>query len=107
LWHVPSSLSVGAIFAFSIALMLGVRLSLSLYEVPSNALAPELAPDYDQRTSLFAWRWFFLIFATAAMEFILYYAFLGKSPANPTGVMNRERYAAFGTLGAAIMIVCI
>ncbi|MGZ3402731.1 MAG: MFS transporter [Phenylobacterium sp.] len=107
LWHVPSSLGAGAIFAFSIVLMLGVRLSLSLYEVPSNALAPELAPDYDQRTSLFAWRWFFLIFATAAMEFILYYVFLGKSPANPTGVMNRARYADFGTFGAVVMIVCI
>jgi Na+/melibiose symporter-like transporter len=107
LWHAPSSLDARAVFAFSIVLMLAVRLSLSLYEVPSNALAPELAPDYDQRTSLFAWRWFFLIFATAAMEFILYYVFLGKSPANPTGVMNRERYAEFGTLGAAVMIVCI
>ena len=83
LWHVPSSLGATAIFGFSIALMLAVRLSLSLYEVPSNALAPELAPDYDQRTSLFAWRWFFLILATAAMEFILYYVFLAKSPANP------------------------
>jgi Na+/melibiose symporter-like transporter len=107
LWHAPSGLDAGAIFAFSIVLMLGVRLSLSLYEVPSNALAPELAPDYDQRTSLFAWRWFFLIIATAAMEFILYYVFLGKSAANPTGVMNRERYAEFGALGAAVMIVCI
>ncbi|HLZ75401.1 MFS transporter [Phenylobacterium sp.] len=107
LWHVPGSLGAGAVFAFSIALMLGVRLSLSLYEVPSNALAPELAPDYDQRTSLFAWRWFFLVFATAAMEFILYDVFLAKGPANPTGVMNRARYAEFGTLGAAVMIVCI
>ncbi len=107
LWHAPKSLDATAIFAFSIVLMLGVRLSLSLYEVPSNALAPELAPDYDQRTSLFAWRWFFLVFATAAMEFILYDVFLRQDAANPTGVMNRERYAAFGTLGAGIMIVCI
>jgi GPH family glycoside/pentoside/hexuronide:cation symporter len=107
LWHAPAGLDARTIFALSIAMMLGVRLSLSLYEVPSNALAPELAPDYDQRTSLFAWRWFFLIFAAAAMEFILYYVFLRQDAANPTGVMNRERYAAFGTLGAGIMIVCI
>lgn len=107
LWHAPAGLDTRAIFAFSILMMLGVRLSLSLYEVPSNALAPELAPDYDQRTSLFAWRWFFLIFTTAAMEFTLYYVFLRKDAANPLGVMNRERYAEFGTLGAVIMLACI
>jgi glycoside/pentoside/hexuronide:cation symporter, GPH family len=107
LWHAPAGLDTRAIFAFSIVMMLGVRLSLSLYEVPSNALAPELAPDYDQRTSLFAWRWFFLIFAAAAMEFVLYYVFLRQDAVNPTGVMNRARYAEFGTLGAAIMVLCI
>jgi glycoside/pentoside/hexuronide:cation symporter, GPH family len=107
LWHAPHGLDVTSLLAFSVAMLVGVRLSLSLYEVPSNALAPELAPDYDQRTSLFAWRWFFMILTTAAMEIILYTVFLRQDAANPTGVMNRERYAAFGTFGAVIMLVCI
>jgi len=33
--------------------------------VDFHALAPELAPDYDQRTSLMAFRWFFAIGAIA------------------------------------------
>ena len=107
LWHAPRGLDVNALFAFSIAMLIGVRISLSLYEVPSNALAPELAPDYDQRTSLFAYRWFFMILAVSGMTFILYFVYLRTDASNPAGVMNRERYGAFAALGSAIMFLCI
>ena len=107
LWHAPRGLDVTALFAFSIAMLIGVRISLSLYEVPSNALAPELAPDYDQRTSLFAYRWFFMILAVSGMTFILYFVYLRTDASNPAGVMNRERYGAFAALGSAIMFLCI
>ncbi|THD59038.1 MFS transporter [Phenylobacterium sp.] len=108
LWHAPGSLSGPALFAYSVVILLGVRLSLSLYEIPSNALAPELAPDYDKRTGLLAWRWFFMVFAAAAMEFLLWRVYLKADPGSATGgVMDRSRYADFGAMCSVLIFVCI
>jgi GPH family glycoside/pentoside/hexuronide:cation symporter len=107
LWHAPAGLSTTALFAFSVVALVGVRLSLSFYEIPSNALAPELAPDYDQRTGLLAWRWFFMVFAAAAMEFLLQSVYLRQGASNPLGVMNKARYADFGAMCSAVIFVSI
>ena len=50
MWHAPGGLSPGMLLAFMIAMLVLVNISISLYEVPSLALAPELAPDYTLRT---------------------------------------------------------
>ncbi len=107
LWHAPGGLSTTALFALSVAILVGVRLSLSFYEIPSNALAPELAPDYDKRTGLIAWRWFFMVFTAAAMEFVLLRIYLKQDASNPLGVMIRARYADFGMMASVVMFVCI
>ncbi|HEY3947520.1 MFS transporter [Phenylobacterium sp.] len=107
LWHAPAGLSPSALFAFSVVVLLAVRLALSFYEIPSNALAPELAPDYDKRTGLLAWRWFFLVFAAAAMEFLLQSVYLKQDASNPLGVMNKARYADFGAMCSVVIFVCI
>jgi GPH family glycoside/pentoside/hexuronide:cation symporter len=41
MWHAPSGLSPGALLAFMIAMLVLVNISISLYEVPSLAPAPE------------------------------------------------------------------
>jgi len=72
-----------------------VRVSVAAYEIPSRA-RPELAPDYDQRTSLLAFRWFFGIGAIGLISVVLYTSTCGRTRANPLGALNRDRYAAFG-----------
>ena len=72
LWHPPKDLPPTGIMGLAIAMMLGVRLSVATYEISSTALSPELAPDYDQRTSLLAFRWFFAIGALAVITIVLY-----------------------------------
>ena len=54
-------LSPGEIMGLAVVMMIGVRISVASYEIASSALAPELAPDYNERTSLLAYRWFFAI----------------------------------------------
>src|SRR5260221_985603 len=61
MWHAPHGLPPTALLAFMIAMLIFVNIAFSLYEIPSVALAPELAPDYQQRSSLLAYRWVFLI----------------------------------------------
>lgn len=105
LWHAPRGLDGAGLLVFAVLALIGVRISIAAYEIPSTALAPELAPDYDKRTSLLAYRWFFAIAAIAVAQFVLLDVFLRKDAANPLGMMNRERYADFGTIAAVVIFV--
>ena len=48
----PGDASSNEIFFRLVILMIVMRLSMTFYEVPRNALAPELSKDYDQRNAL-------------------------------------------------------
>ncbi|HEY2481952.1 MAG TPA: MFS transporter [Caulobacteraceae bacterium] len=104
LWNAPAGLATGALVMFSFLMMAGTRVSISFYEIPSNALTPELTPDYDQRTTLQSWRWFFGIIGSAAASVLLAEVFL----AGPhKGVLYRQGYAHWGALIAAVLFVSI
>lgn len=60
------------------AMLVTVRVLLSLYEVPSSALGPELTLDYDQRTSLMSSRFFFGTLGGAGMSVLALQVFLRK-----------------------------
>ena len=107
LWHAPKGLDGTALLAFAVAMLIAVRVSVAAYEIPSTALTPELAPDYDKRTSLLAYRWFFAITAIAVVQILLYVVYLRQDADNPLGVLNRDRYAEFGAMAASVMFVCI
>ena len=107
MWHAPDGLSPGLLVAFMIAMLVIVNVSISLYEVPSLALTPELAPDYTLRTRLIAFRWFFRMIGGAATSVVLYQVFLRQDEANPIGVLNRARYEEFGLACALVIFVAI
>ena len=107
LWHAPKGLDGTGLLVFAVAMLIAVRVSVAAYEIPSTALTPELAPDYDKRTSLLAFRWFFAISAIAVVQILLYVVYLRQDADNPLGVLNRDRYAEFGTMAAIVMFVCI
>jgi GPH family glycoside/pentoside/hexuronide:cation symporter len=107
LWHAPRGLDGTALLVFAVAMLIAVRVSVAAYEIPSTALTPELAPDYDKRTSLLAYRWFFAISAIAVVQILLYVVYLRQDADNPLGVLNRDRYAEFGAMAAGVMFVCI
>jgi Na+/melibiose symporter-like transporter len=98
LWNAPTALPQQALVVFSLAMMVAVRASVSLYEIPSNALTPELTPDYDERTTLQSWRWFFGIAGNTAASLLLTNIFLGRH-----GVLYRPGFAAWGTLVAVVI----
>ena len=107
LWHAPKGLDGAGLLVFAVAMLVAVRVSVAAYEIPSTALTPELAPDYDKRTSLLAYRWFFAISAIAVVQILLYVVYLRQDADNPLGVLNRDRYAEFGAMAASAMFVCI
>jgi GPH family glycoside/pentoside/hexuronide:cation symporter len=107
LWHAPAALSGNALLVYMLVVLIAVRLSGSLYEIPSNALMPELAPDYDQRTVLSSFRFFFFVVGAAALSVLLNAVFLRKDASHPLGLLNREGYAQFAVVGASVMFVAI
>ncbi|HEY2358115.1 MAG TPA: MFS transporter [Phenylobacterium sp.] len=107
IWHAPKGLEPGEIMVLAVVMLIGVRISVASFEIASNALAPELAPDYNERTSLLAYRWFFAISTLAVVTIVLLSVFLRQDAANPLGVLNRERYSQFATMAAIVVFVSI
>lgn len=106
-WHMPSGLSQPMMLGFMVASLIAARVAISFYEIPSIALAPELATNTHDRTTLFAWRWFFVILGTGAFGLTVYRGFLAETAANPTGVLNAARYGEAGTLAAVVIGITI
>lgn len=86
-----------------VALAVGVRLLLSACEVPSISLVPEITADYVERTTLFRYRFLSGWIGGLAMSVLAFTVFLPtrESQLQPDG------YAAFGLLGAVVMLVSV
>ncbi len=107
LWNAPDGLSTEALLAFTVVIMVAVRIASSFYVIPGDALLPELTTDYDERTTLTSYRWFFGILGGAGVTYVLNAVFLRTSAANPLGILNRHGYGQFGLLSAAVIFVSI
>lgn len=104
LWSPPAGLSEGGAFAWLLTMLLGARFFSSLYEVPSTALSPEMAPDYHARTGLLGLRYFWGVVAAVGMSVLAFQVFLSERHG---GMTNREGYVAYGVVGAVIISVTL
>lgn len=99
LWNLPSlSGTLGSAAIVGIAFIIHIT-AMSLLSVPYVALAPELARDYDDRTSLTAYRMAFSIIGgllAAVLPMILVHAF--SAP--------RVGYGVMGAVFGAFLIGC-
>jgi GPH family glycoside/pentoside/hexuronide:cation symporter len=107
LWNPPRGWSKAAMFAYLITLLISVRLLVSLYEIPSSALAPELTPDYDERTSLLSYRFFFGMIGGVALYMLAFQVFLRQDAAHTLGVLNRGGYGRWGLVASVVMFITI
>ncbi|MFQ3665583.1 MAG: MFS transporter [Sphingomonadaceae bacterium] len=107
LFHPPAGLGETGLFLWILVASCLVRTLITFYEIPSSSLAPELAPDYDGRTALAGWRYFFGVTGGLALAFTTLYIFLKPTPAYPVGQLNPDGYALFAAAGALIMLVSI
>ena len=106
-WHMPSGMPQPMMLGFMVASLLVARIAISFYEIPSIALAPELATYTHDRTTLLAWRWFFVIVGGGGFALVVYRVFLAQNADNPTGMLNAARYADAGTLAAVLIGITI
>lgn len=101
LWSPPGGEAPGFWGLFGICV--GVRLLLSACEVPSIALLPEITADYDERTTLFRYR-FLCGWGGGLLMMVLAFAVFMRGP---KGILSPEGYVPFGVAGALIMAVSV
>jgi len=112
LFNPPLGWSINHLLIYMAAMLVTTRVLLSLYEIPSSALGPELTLDYDQRTSLMSSRFFFGTLGGAGMSILALQVFLRKDATHPLGILNRAGYTETALTASiaiflSIMISCI
>jgi glycoside/pentoside/hexuronide:cation symporter, GPH family len=106
-WRHPAWISAAAMPVYVFTVLVVMRLAGGFYTIPSDALAPELAPDYHERTTLISWRWAFGVVGGLLLTILLNGVFLRRDAANPLGQNNAAGYASFGIAAAVIAVSCI
>jgi len=106
LWN-PPHWSHGALFWYLIAVAILIRGFISLYEVPSSALAAELSLGYDERTVLLSYRYFFGWIGGLVLYIIAFRFLFVPDAHHPIGQTNPVGYARYGLLAACMMFGAI
>lgn len=106
LWN-PPELSEGALFVWLFVMAVAVRATVSAYEVPSQALSPELSADYDERTRIMAYRYLFGWLGGMAILMLSYGVFLAPKLGQTNGLLNRDGYIGFSICAAGLMLLAI
>jgi GPH family glycoside/pentoside/hexuronide:cation symporter len=107
LWSPPSDLAGNSLFLYLVGISIFVRTLITFYEVPSSALAAEISRDYNERTSLMAWRSFFGWTAGILIAAYTLVVILAPSEANPDGVFNRAGFRTYGLIASILIFSSI
>lgn len=101
LWSPPTSST--PTFGELLTIAIVVRVLLSACEVPSVSLVPEVTSDYDERTTLFRYRFLSGWLGGLLMMVLAYLVFMP----GPDGLLQPEGYVPFGIFGAFLMVLSV
>ena len=107
LWVPPAGLTGNELFPYILVLAIFIRVCITLFEVPSSALSAELTQDYDDRTSLFSYRYFFGWIGGTLMATVALAVFLAPTEAIPNGLLNKEGYGIYGISASIVILISI
>ena len=107
IWNPPTSLEGNELFLYIVVLAVFVRTLITMYEVPSSALVAEMTEDYDDRTSMLSYRYFFgwsggTLMATFALAFLLV-----PTPEIPNGMFNVKGFNDMGLVASCVILLAI
>jgi Na+/melibiose symporter-like transporter len=109
LFNPPESFGELGLFIWLTCFAVLVRGSLTFYHVPHLALGAEMARDYNQRSTLFAFSTLFGALGGALLAFSAYRLFFPTTEAFDPGLLNAAGYSGFSLLagGAAVVSILI
>lgn len=99
LFSVPHLTRQLSLFLYVLISLTALRVSLSGFVIPNYGLGAELSYDYDERSSIVAFRAIFGMLATLAGYILGFQVFLN----GPRGLLDRAAYAPFGWAAGAVM----
>lgn len=111
LFSPPAGLDHQGLFLWLLGWSIVVRVMLTMFNVPHNALGAELSRDYQERTKIVSYRTFLGYVGGIALSVIALNSFFKASETYTNGMLNAEGYTSLGALAGTIafiaMIVCI
>ncbi len=107
LWIPPEGLTGAALIPYLLVVAIALRLTVTVYEIPSTALVSEITEDYEERTALLGYRYFFQWSGGLLLGFMMYTMLLVPTDAVPNGFFNIEGYQTYGAIGAVMILASI
>ena len=107
IWNPPSSLEGNELFPYLVVLAVSVRTLITLYEIPSSALSAEITTDYDERTSLLSFRYFFGWSGGTLMGWYTLTFLLVPTALVSNGMFNVEGFGQMGLLASCVIFLAI
>jgi Na+/melibiose symporter-like transporter len=101
----PQGLGQAGLFAWMLTMAIGVRVSMTLYAIPSGALVAEMTSHYDERTSLVSFRVLSGWLGGLVASQMGYLVFFAPSAAYADGRLDPQAYGDYAVFGA-ITIFC-
>ncbi len=97
-FSLPITLTGEALIGWITLLSIGLRVSISLFLLPYNAVGAELSEDYGERSSIAAWRWAAAMIGGLLAVLLGFGVFFG----GPEGLARRAAYPGFGLAIAVV-----
>lgn len=107
LWTPPAGWSDAGLFAYVLIAAIVARTFITLYEIPSSALVAELTSDYNERTKLLSYRYFFGVWGALAIGVFTLVVLLRPTPDFPQGQLNPQGYVVYGWVAAGLILASI
>jgi glycoside/pentoside/hexuronide:cation symporter, GPH family len=107
LWFPPAGWSDNALLIYLIVSAIILRSCIAFYEIPSVSLVSELTLDYDARTSLMSYRYYFFFTGGLILSLLTFRVFLQPDAEYPVGQLNPNGYHKYALVAACVMFVSI
>ena len=103
LWS-PPDLPETQLFLYFVAMSVLIRTLITFYEIPATALVAELTDNYDERTKLMSFRYFFAWWGGLTMAVLNYLVFL---PEEKGGLEYIQGWQNYGLTASIIIFISI
>lgn len=107
LFNPPDDMSEFGYVLWLVVFAVLVRASMTFYHVPHMALGAELAEDYHQRSTLYAFNTFFGFMGAAMFLPLSYRLFFPTTAAYNPALLNEAAYSSWALFAGGIMIFTI
>lgn len=107
LWFPPTDWSQDALLMYLIVSAIILRSCIAFYEIPSVSLVSELTQDYDARTSLMSYRYYFFFTGGLVLSLLTFRVFLQPDAEYPVGQLNPNGYHKYALVACVVMFISI